>query len=205
MNLRHAIDTGPWCAEASHRQATAGSPDPSSFRCIESVLGRLAVTTTPPSPTPSGEADDLDLQIINYLRRDGRTSNRELSRLLGSSEATIRRRVKALIESGHIRIVAIADPFLLGYTIDVIIGIEVQPGLVKEAALRFAEHENVRTVTITTGASDLIIAAIFRSNDELLDFLSGAVGNVPGVIRARTSHSIRVVKRSFDLFPANVY
>lgn len=163
------------------------------------------MTTTPPGPTPSNEADDLDLQIINHLRRDGRTSNRELSRLLGSSEATIRRRVKALIESGHIRIVAIADPFLLGYSIDVIIGIEVQPGLVKEAARRFAELENVRTVTITTGASDLIIAAIFRSNDELLDFLSGAVGNVPGVMRTRTSHSIRVVKRSFDLFPENVY
>lgn len=132
-------------------------------------------------------------------------SNRELSRVLAYSEATIRRRVKALIDSGHIRIVAIADPFLLGYSIDVIIGIEVHPGLVKEAALRFAELENVRTVTITTGASDLIIAAIFRSNDELLDFLSSAVGNIPGVIRTRTSHSIRVVKRSFDLFPEHVY
>ncbi len=154
-------------------------------------------------PTPD-DVDALDLQIIARLRRDGRTSNRELSRILGFSEATIRRRVKALIDGGHIRIVAIADPYLLGYAIDVIIGVEVQPGTVREVAQGFSELENVRAVTITTGASDLVVAAIFRSNDDLLEFLSDDVGKIPGVIRTSTSHTIRVVKRSFDLFPEHL-
>jgi Lrp/AsnC family transcriptional regulator for asnA, asnC and gidA len=150
----------------------------------------------------SGDAiDSLDVQIIAHLRRDGRTSNRELARILGYSEATVRRRVRALIDDGRIRIIAIADPHVLGYAIDVIIGVEVQPGRVNEVAASFAALENVRAVTITTGASDLVVAAIFRSNDELLSFLSKDVGSIEGVLRTSTAYNIRVVKRAFDLFP----
>jgi Lrp/AsnC family transcriptional regulator for asnA, asnC and gidA len=150
---------------------------------------------------PAGSIDAFDMEIITRLRRDGRTSNRELARALGSSEATVRRRVRALIDQGHIRIVAIADPVLIGYSIDVIIGVEVQPGMIQQAAEGFAALENVRAVTITTGASDLVVAAIFRSNDELLAFLSHDVGTIPGITRTSTAYSIRVVKRAFDLFP----
>jgi Lrp/AsnC family transcriptional regulator for asnA, asnC and gidA len=148
-----------------------------------------------------GLVDDLDRQIIIQLRRDGRTSNRELARLLGSSEATVRRRVRSLIENNHMRIVGIADPFQLGYSIDVIMAVQVSPGSIKEAANAFAQSENVRAVTITTGAADLIVAAVFRSNDELLSFLTEEVSQVPGLIRIQTSHSMSVVKRSFDFFP----
>jgi Lrp/AsnC family transcriptional regulator for asnA, asnC and gidA len=152
--------------------------------------------------TASSDAvDSLDVRIIAHLRQDGRTSNRELARLLGYSEATVRRRVRALIDDGRIRIIAIADPHVLGYAIDVIIGVEVQPGRVNEVAASFAALENVRAVTITTGASDLVVAAIFRSNDELLSFLSKDVGNIEGVLRTSTAYNIRVVKRAFDLFP----
>ena len=146
-------------------------------------------------------ADELDSQIMSHLRQDGRKSNRQLARELGSSEATIRRRVRALIDEGHIKIVAIADPYHLGYAIDVIMGVEVRPGRVIEAAHSFAVLENVRAVTITVGAADLIVAALFRSNDEMLDFLSEGLLGIPDVVKITTSHAIQVVKRSFDLFP----
>jgi Lrp/AsnC family transcriptional regulator for asnA, asnC and gidA len=99
------------------------------------------------------------------------------------------------------RIVAIADPYQLGYRIDAIMGIQTRPGSVREAARAFAQIDNVRAVTITTGAADLIVAAIFRSNEELLDFLAEQVAEIPGVVSILTSHSLQVVKRSFDFFP----
>jgi Lrp/AsnC family transcriptional regulator, regulator for asnA, asnC and gidA len=153
------------------------------------------------SITPGEDVDALDLEIIGKLRHDGRLSNRELARELGSSEATVRRRVKALMDAGHIKIVAIANPYQLGYAIDVIMGVQVKPGLVREAADGFAASENVRAVTIMSGAVDLIIAAMFRDNDELLEFLTHVVAKIPGVVRIETSHSLSVVKRAFDLFP----
>jgi Lrp/AsnC family transcriptional regulator, regulator for asnA, asnC and gidA len=148
--------------------------------------------------------DELDLQLIGHLREDGRKSNRELARELGYSEATVRRRVRVLIDEGHIKIVAIADPYRLGFTIDVIMGVQVAPGTVTEAARGFAAVENVRAVTITTGAADLIIAALFRSNDEMLQFMSKGLAEIPGVVQITTSQAIKVVKRSFDLFPESV-
>lgn len=144
--------------------------------------------------------DDLDLDIIAHLRQDGRKSHRELARILDCSEATIRRRVKSLIDDGHIRIVAIADPFRLGYKIDVIMGIEVKPGKINDVANHLAQLERVRAVTITTGVYDLVIAAMFQSNDELLDFVAKDVGSVDGIAATQTSHALRVVKRSYDLF-----
>jgi DNA-binding Lrp family transcriptional regulator len=147
------------------------------------------------------EVDALDLEIIERLRHDGRLSNRELAREIGSSEATVRRRVKALMDAGHIKIVAIADPYRLGYMIDVIMGVQVKPESLRDAAQSFAEHDYVRAVTIMSGAVDLVVAAMFHNNDELLDFLTNAVPKIPGVIRIETSHSLSVVKRSFDLFP----
>jgi Lrp/AsnC family transcriptional regulator for asnA, asnC and gidA len=146
-------------------------------------------------------ADDLEVELISRLRKDGRKSNRELARELGYSEATVRRRVRSLIDEGHIKIVALADPYRLGFTIDVIMGVEVRPGGVIIAARGFAALDNVRTVTITTGAADLIVAAIFRSHDEMLQFLSVGLKKIPGIVKITISHSIQVVKRSFDLFP----
>lgn len=148
--------------------------------------------------------DELEIAIVSRLRQDGRTSNRELARELGYSEATIRRRVRALIDEGHLKIVAIADPARLGFHIDVIMGVQIQPGRVTDAARGFAELENVRAVTITTGGADLIVAAIFRSNDEVLQFLDAGIAKIPGVVRITTSHTVKVVKRSFDFFPESL-
>jgi Lrp/AsnC family transcriptional regulator for asnA, asnC and gidA len=148
--------------------------------------------------------DDLDVKFISRLRQNGRMSNRELARVLGYSEATVRRRVNSLLGEGYIKIVALADPVRLGYTVDVIMGVEVQPGSVQQAADAFADHENVRAVTITSGAYDLIVAAMFRSNEELLEFTSHDLGEIPGITRVQTSNSLKVVKRSFDFFPESV-
>jgi Lrp/AsnC family transcriptional regulator for asnA, asnC and gidA len=148
--------------------------------------------------------DELDLKFISHLRQNGRISNRELARVLGYSEATVRRRVNSLLDRGFIKIVALADPYRLGDVVDVIMGVEVQPGRVEEAAQAFAVHDNVRAVTITTGAYDLIVAAMFRSSEELFTFTSKDLGGIPGIKRVQTSNSLKVVKRSFDFFPENL-
>jgi len=47
--------------------------------------------------------DDLDLSILCALRENARISNLELAKMLGVSEATIRRRIKMLEEKGIIK------------------------------------------------------------------------------------------------------
>ena len=42
--------------------------------------------------------DDLDNQIVEILKKDGRASNAHIARALGVSEGTVRRRLRMLIE-----------------------------------------------------------------------------------------------------------
>ena len=56
------------------------------------------------------ENEDIDLQIVEFLRRDGTLTNAAISEKLGVSEATIRRRRQRLEDEGYIRIIASANP-----------------------------------------------------------------------------------------------
>src|SRR2546428_13884765 len=50
-----------------------------------------------------GELDKADQLIIRVLRDDARISNTDLAKKLDLSEATVRRRIAGLLESGTIR------------------------------------------------------------------------------------------------------
>ncbi len=96
------------------------------------------------------------------------------------------------------QIVAVADPYRLGYETDTNIGLHVRLGKVAEVAARLAELPEVRYVGVSTGAYDIIVAAMFRSNEELLGFLTQKLASVPDIEKAETSHILKVVKRTYD-------
>ncbi|MFB7215667.1 Lrp/AsnC family transcriptional regulator [Streptomyces sp. NPDC056255] len=57
---------------------------------------------------PPPAVDELDLALIELLRRSGRRSYRELAEEVGRSAGAVRSRVRALLDCGAIRIEAIA-------------------------------------------------------------------------------------------------
>ena len=59
--------------------------------------------------------DLIDKKIVSMLGLDGRLSNAQMARELDVSEGTIRRRVKNLLETKTISIVAASDPKKLGF------------------------------------------------------------------------------------------
>lgn len=141
---------------------------------------------------------ELDDQIVAALRADGRMSNAELARRLGVTETTVRNHLRRLIESKRMQVVAVADPYRLGYETDTNIGLHVRPDKIAEVARRLASFPEVRYVGICTGAYDIIVAAMFRSNAELLHFLTAELASVPDIVRTETSHVLKVVKRTYD-------
>ena len=54
--------------------------------------------------------DGVDCAIIQLLQKDGRITNIEIARKLKVSEATVRARMKRLIDDEIIQIVAVSDP-----------------------------------------------------------------------------------------------
>ena len=70
--------------------------------------------------------DDLDREIVRILQEDAQYTNTSLAAMVGVSEATVRRRIQKLIDENVFRIRAVSDPFKLGYTVIVIIGVWVE-------------------------------------------------------------------------------
>ncbi|SEM39920.1 AsnC-type helix-turn-helix domain-containing protein [Syntrophus gentianae] len=67
--------------------------------------------------TEKRNIDELDARIIAMLQSDGRMSNTEIGKSLAVSEATIRGRIKRLIDDEVIQIVAESNPLNLGFEI----------------------------------------------------------------------------------------
>lgn len=61
--------------------------------------------------------DTVDSEIILLLQNDGRISNSAIAKKLGMAESTVRIRLKRLIDNKIVQIVAVSNPFDLGFQV----------------------------------------------------------------------------------------
>src|SRR5690242_9541160 len=75
------------------------------------------------------QLDDIDIQILQILQCDGRTSNTELAQRVDLAPPTVLRRVKILEERGYIKgYRAIVDPLKVGLSVTAFIFVETVAG-----------------------------------------------------------------------------
>ncbi len=141
--------------------------------------------------------DELDVDIIRHLQEDGRRSYREIGRALGVSEGTIRWRVRRLVDSRALRIVAIADPFRIGYRVLAFVLIAVEPGCQAEAIDALVELPEVTYVSACTGRFDIYIQVVCRDHDHLFEILSERIPEMRGVTRTETFTELKWYKISY--------
>lgn len=142
------------------------------------------------------QPDDLDRQIIELLREDGRRSNREVARRLDVPEATVRYRVRRLTDSGILKIAASVDPEHLGYALTAVISVQVEPRLFVTVSDEISAMAEVMWLAITAGASDVIFTASFHNQDEMFAFVADRLAHIEGINKIETSVCMRVVKKS---------
>ena len=138
--------------------------------------------------------DDLDNQIVEILKKDGRASNAHIARVLEVSEGTVRRRLRMLIEGGVIHVNVSLDPVKMGLTTEAIIGLEVAPDKMDPVCASLADFDEIGYVTLTTGAMDVFAWGRFSSTESVGLFLRSKVGKIPGVRRTETYMCISVRK-----------
>ena len=140
--------------------------------------------------------DHLDREIVALLQHDGRIPNQEIARQLGVAEGTVRKRLERLIADGFVRITAVADPGMFGYGVHTMIGIQTEPAAAPDVAANLSRMPEVLAVYLTSGSYDVLVEAALPSNEDLLCFLSGHLGAVPGVRRSEAYHVLKVLKRA---------
>ncbi|RLG79629.1 MAG: Lrp/AsnC family transcriptional regulator [Thermoprotei archaeon] len=144
------------------------------------------------------ELDELDIKILKKLMNNSRYKYTQLARELGVSEATIRARIKSLIERGYIEgFTIVVDPSKLGYEVMARIGIDADVNNIQSLIDDLKELEEVFLVALSTGTHDVLVDVIVRDLDELKNFLTMKLGKVKGVKNYDVSIIMDIYKRRF--------
>jgi DNA-binding Lrp family transcriptional regulator len=131
--------------------------------------------------------DDKDLQIIEILSDNARTSLREIEKKVDLSPSSIRLRMERLVELGVIKRYTVdVDYRKLGFDIQVLILITAQPGASKELYDILSNFSQVTEVMRTVGPATFILTVRVKDIVELTSFVSQELENLRGVERIET-------------------
>ena len=111
-----------------------------------------------PRPARADLEGDLQAQIMEILARDGRISNREISRMLGVAEATIRARLRVLQQNNMLRYILVCNPERVGYTSLAFMRMRLPSPEIDGFMASIAQNPNIFGATRLTGEHNLGVA-----------------------------------------------
>jgi Lrp/AsnC family transcriptional regulator for asnA, asnC and gidA len=149
------------------------------------------------APSPPELLDGVGKAILRELQEDGRRPYTAIAAAVGLSEAAVRQRVKALVDSGLLQIVAVTDPLTLGFGVMASIGISVT-GDARVVADVLSEIAEVDYCVLTSGRYDLQLEVVCRDNEHLLTVVNDRIRPVEGVREVETSICLRVHKQTYN-------
>ncbi len=130
--------------------------------------------------------DTMDEQLVRLLGRDAKQNSEALARQLGLSAATVRRRLRKLIQRKLLRIVGVIDPADFGFPVAAVISLDVAHNKLESAMLALAELEEMKWVSSTTGRFDVMALGRFRSTEDLSRFVTKVLAHIKGVKNVET-------------------
>ena len=147
--------------------------------------------------------DATDLEIIRLLTKDGRMSNTEIARQIkGASERLVRYRIERLRREGVLQVSAIVNPTAIGFNIVADVWVEVEAGQAVKVAKKLAELDRARYVSYSAGGmKDVTVQIVARDLEEMYEYTSEVIGNVPGVQKTITMLIPGILKDVGDWVP----
>ena len=141
--------------------------------------------------------DDLDQKIISFLQYDGRMPFTQIATALGTSEATVRRRVQQLADNGIMQIVAIVEPRDMGWEEAAMIGISVKANLLSSVADEIAKIPEVSYLFQAAGEFDLVAEVFCKDRAHFVSFLNNKLQQIQGVVRTQSFMILKMHKLSY--------
>lgn len=142
--------------------------------------------------------DELDIEIVQLLHKDGRMPFTEIAKQLGVSEATIRNRVQRLTNSGAITIQAYLNPNKLGFRSIALIELKtINLERAQEIASELVDQDSVSYVAFVAGSYDLFVEVTYDTNEGLLDFLT-ALRAKSGIMNCETATVLKLLKTQYS-------
>ncbi|WP_433350174.1 Lrp/AsnC family transcriptional regulator [Micromonospora sp. CA-111912] len=143
----------------------------------------------------------LDEMIVDSLAKDGRQGWQQMAERCGASPATVRRRAEAMMAAGFLRMRTVVEPSVVGLTVNAFIFLSINPTQLGQAGELLAAHPAVLMIAATTGDRNLCGEVALENDAALYEFLSGTIGQLPGLQHADIAVALRSVKRAGMVMP----
>lgn len=125
--------------------------------------------------------DAVDRQIIELLEVDARRSNREISRQISMSEATVRTRLRKLRDTGAIRYTVLVDPVSEGLNRRAYVRLVVSLGQVDAVMQYLVSRQETAFVASTLGRYNILAFVLTTDDAALRKLVSDDIAALPGV------------------------
>ena len=136
---------------------------------------------------PMQALDDIDRQMIDILRRDGRRSAPQIAADIGIGRATAYNRLDRLIDHQIITgFTALVDHNALGQTVAALVLVNVEQGRWRDMHRRLTNLPGVEWVGVTAGQYDYAMIVRADSLDHLRDVALQELQQTKGVREAQT-------------------
>ena len=133
------------------------------------------------------DLDDIDRQMIDILRRDGRRTAPQLATDIGIGRATAYNRLDRLIDEKVITgFGARVDPAAAGQSVAALVLINVEQGRWRDLHVRVAQLRGAEWVGVTAGQYDYAMIVRAESLDHLRDVTLQELQQTEGVRSAQT-------------------
>ncbi|WP_151480302.1 Lrp/AsnC family transcriptional regulator [Streptomyces albicerus] len=133
-------------------------------------------------------ADSLDRRIISALQIDGRASWHRIATALGEAERTVVRRGTRLLDSGLVRIGAMAL-----YGRSTVVGVRCAPGQARMAASALARRSDCVFTHVLTGSPDCV-AELLCPREDLASLVMDELPGLPGMVETYTLPVLRHIR-----------
>jgi DNA-binding Lrp family transcriptional regulator len=140
----------------------------------------------------------LDRRIAVALQLNGRATWREVARVVGSSESTVARRGRHLLESGLVTVTGQPDPARVGLGFPVLVQLSCQAGAATHVARSLASRPDVRFLALVTSTFDVLLELIVPSRSRLASVLVEEFSEIEGITATTTDAVMRTFKTSYD-------
>lgn len=123
--------------------------------------------------------DEIDIKIIQALKKNSRTSLSELSKELGISKTAVKKRIEKLVKDGIITKFTIETG--TGGGVKALVLVKTQPGTDSASiASQVSSHYNVDHIYEVTGDYDMVVLASAETIEQLNSVVD-EIRRLPGV------------------------
>lgn len=141
--------------------------------------------------------DEIDLRILEILRRDGRATFAEVAGQLKVSPGMIRQRYNRLVDQGYLKVVAITNPVHRGLKTMALIGVRTDGNQMLKVADKIGKLKEVVYLVVVSGRYDLMLEVFCRDHEDLLNFVTEKLYAIDGVRETETFMHLKIVKEVY--------